>query len=206
MKKLKFFKNWFTCTYTLDWVKKKFVALGIWASHQDKKKKFQLSKSCKSYSTFAMFHLKIPFLIWHKNMSYSEKNCHHFNKPCWKGINIVMMVKTVCSTNNEVWHPSWIISSPFFQLHTGWYCRILLDTLRNCRILLDTAGYCRIRPLMPGTWHSLVFLDFSCFFLFFLVLFGLSWFILVFLGFSQTHFNLQAHLQVSLVLFSQFAR
>ena len=116
-----------------------------------------------------MFHLKIPFLIWHKNMSYSEKNGHHFKKLCWQGINIVMMVKTVCSTNNEVWHPSWIISSPFFQLDTGRYCRILLDTVRNCRILLDTAGYCQIRPVIA--WY-LAFLGFSWFFLVFLVFWG----------------------------------
>jgi hypothetical protein len=53
-----------------------FVALGIGTSHSDKKKKLQKSKSCKSYSTFSTFHLKLPFLIRHTNMSYSQIICH----------------------------------------------------------------------------------------------------------------------------------
>ena len=75
--------------------RKKCVALGMGASHWYKKKKRQISISCKSYSTFAIFHLKILFSIRHKNMLYSKNNCHLYKKSCWVDINIVMVVKIV---------------------------------------------------------------------------------------------------------------
>ena len=60
-----------------------------------KRKKRQIFISCKSYSTFATFHLKILFSIRRKNMLYYKNNCHLYKKSCKVDINIVMVVKIV---------------------------------------------------------------------------------------------------------------
>ena len=107
------------------------VALGRGATHLNKKKQIQISKSCKSYSTFTTFHCKISFSIQHKFMSYSKNNCHLFKKPCWLVIYIVMMANIVYSAYDKVWQ-SFGISLPFLPPSSPFPNNTIMDQLTWC--------------------------------------------------------------------------